>query len=88
MRAFITLAYLPIVRVRDQQRPTFAVGSDVGIAVLPTHSPIAVQLDYRIEHFKFPAASARSEQFEAFTLTVGMRVRRVGGRWTLGSVGE
>ena len=88
VRAFVSLAYLPLVRVRDQQRPTFALGSDVGIALLPMRSPIAVQLDYRIEHFKFPAASARSEQFEAFTLLVGMRMRRVGGRWTLGSVGK
>ena len=88
VRAFASLAYLPVLSVSGQQRPSFALGSDVGIALLPMRSPVAVQLDYRIEHFKFPAASARSEQFEALTLSVGMRVRRVGGRWKVGAPGE
>ncbi len=78
--------YLAIVR--EMEAPTFALGSDVGIALLPTHFPIALQLDYRIERFDFPAASARSEQFEAFTISMGLRMRRVGGRWRLGSPGK
>jgi hypothetical protein len=81
VRAFANLAYAPMVNISGQDRPTFALGSDVGIALLPTHSPIVVQLDYRIERFDFPAATARSEQFEAVTISVGMRMRREDGRW-------
>jgi hypothetical protein len=83
VRAFAGLAYLPVVTVSGQARPTFALGSDVGIALLPAHFPIALQLDYRIERFRFPASSARSEQFEAFTVSVGVRVQRLDGRWRL-----
>ena len=81
VRAFAGLAYLPVVRVSGQQRPTFALGSDVGIALQPTHLPITLRLDYRIERFRFPAASRRSEQFEAFTFSMGLALQRVGGRW-------
>ena len=88
VRAFAGLAYLPVVRVSGQQRPTFALGSDVGIALQPTHLPITLRLDYRIERFRFPAASRRSEQFEAFTLSMGSALQRVGGRWKLGAPGE
>jgi hypothetical protein len=88
VRAFAGLAYLPVVSVSGQQRPTFAVGSDVGVALQPSHFPIALQLDYRIERFKFPASSARSEQFEAFTFSIGVAIQRVGGRWKLGAPGE
>jgi hypothetical protein len=83
VRAFVSLAYLPVLRISGQQRPTFALRSDVGVAVLPTHFPVVLQLDYRIERFKFPASSARLEQFEAFTLSVGVRAQRLGGRWRL-----
>ena len=88
VRAFAGVAYLPVLKVSGQERPTFALGSDVGIALLPTHLPIALQLDYRIERFKFPAASARSEQFEAFTLSMGVRMHRGGGRWRFGAPGK
>ena len=88
VRAFASLAYLPVVTVSGQQRPTFALGSDVGMALLPTHLPIALRLDYRIERFKFPAASRRSEQFEVFTFSMGSTLQRVGGRWKLGARGE
>jgi hypothetical protein len=84
VRAFAGLAYLPVVKVSGLERPTFALGSDVGIALQPEHFAIALQLDYRIERFKFPGASARSEQFEAFTVSVGVRAQRLGGRWRLG----
>ena len=87
VRGFAGLAYLPVVTVSGLERPAFAVRSDVGVALLPTHFPISLELDYRIERFEFPAASARSEQFEALTLSVGVRARRVGGRWTLGMGG-
>lgn len=36
------------------------------------------------ERFSFPAATARAEQFEVLTLSVGVRVRRLDGRWRLG----
>ena len=88
VRAFVALTYLPIVRVRDQQRPTFALGSDVGIAIAPSRFPVTCSLSYRVERFAFSTAAKRSEQFEALTLSVGMRVRRTGGRWALGAPGE
>jgi hypothetical protein len=83
VRAFASLVYAPMVKVSEQDRPSFALGSDVGIALLPLHFPIVLQLDYRIDRFKFPASSARSEQFEAFTVSVGVRAQRRDGRWRL-----
>lgn len=84
LRAFVTLAYLPVVSVSGQQGPTFALGSDVGIMLAPARSPIIARLDYRVEHFSFPLTAERTEQFEAVTLSVGVRVQRLRGRWTLG----
>ena len=83
VRAFVGLAYLPVVKVSGQPRVTFALGSDVGISVAPNRSPITFELRYPIERFRFPAAVGRSEQFEELTLSVGVRARRLGGRWTL-----
>jgi hypothetical protein len=88
VRAFATLLYLPVVRVRDQVGPTVAVASDVGISILPGRSPVTCLLQYHVERFSFPAAAARSEQFETLMLSVGMRVRRVDGRWKLGVPGK
>lgn len=84
VRAFASLAYLPIVRVSQQERPTFALRSRVGISLVPNKFPIAFMLGYRVERFGFPEAAVRSEQFEALTLSVGVRARRLGGRWRLG----
>ena len=88
VRAFASLLYFPLVSVSHQERPRFALGSDVGIAVAPSQLPLAVALSYRIERFSFPEAAARSEQFEALTLSVGVRARRHAGRWTLGGAGQ
>ncbi len=88
VRACAGLAYVPVVTVSGQQRPTFALSSDVGIVLLPTHLPIGLRLDYRIERFNFPTASGRSEQFEAFTFSMGSALQRVGGRWKVGAPGE
>jgi hypothetical protein len=78
VRAFASLLYFPMVSVSHQERPRFALGSDVGIALAPSKLPLAVTLSYRIERFSFPEAAARSEQFEALTLSLGLR-RRLGG---------
>ena len=83
VRAFASLLYFPLVSVSHQERPRFALGSDVGIALAPSKLPLAVMLSYRIERFRF-AANARSEQFEALTLSVGVRARRHAGRWRFG----
>ncbi len=88
VRGFASVLYFPIVSVSHQQRPRVALGSDVGIALAPSNLPIAVTLSYRIERFRFPEAAARSEQFEALTLSLGVRVRRHAGRWTLGGQGS
>ncbi len=84
LRAFASLAYLPMVSVSGQSRPSSAVGADVGIALEPSRSPFIARLDYRIERFGFPPVAERSEQFEAVTLSVGVRVQRRRGRWTFG----
>ena len=78
VRAFASLLYFPMVSVSHQETPSFALGSDVGIAVAPSNLPLVVTLSYRIERFSFPEAAARSEQFEALTLSLGVR-RRLGG---------
>jgi len=88
VRAFASLVYFPMVSVRHQERPSFALGSDVGIALAPSKVPIAVTLSYRIERFRFAEAAARSDQFEALTLSLGVRARRHAGRWTLGGAGQ
>jgi hypothetical protein len=84
VRAFASVLYFPIVSVSEQRGPTFALGSDVGIALAPSKLPIAVTLSYRIERFSFPEVAARSEQFEALTLSLGVRARRHAGQWRLG----
>jgi hypothetical protein len=83
VRAFAVLQYFPLVSVSQQEEPSFGLGSDVGIAVSPSALPLAVTLSYRIERFTYPAAAARSEQFEALTLSLGLRARRRAGGWTL-----
>jgi hypothetical protein len=88
VRAFATLLYLPVVRVRDQVGPTAVIASDVGITILPGSAPVTCLLRYHVERFSFPTAAARSEQFETLALAVGMRVRRVDGRWKLGAPAE
>lgn len=88
VRAFANLLYFPTVSVSHQERPSFAFGSDVGIALAPSKLPLAVVVSYRIERFSFPETAARSEQFEALTLSVGVRAWRHAGRWTLGGAGQ
>lgn len=84
VHAFANLAYLPLVTVSDAEDPTFAFGSEVGISVAPNRIPLVVQLGYLVQLFRFPAEIDRSEQFEAFALSVGVRASRHGGRWRLG----
>jgi len=88
VRAVASLLYFPMVRVSHQEKPRFALGSDVGITLAPSKLPLAVTLSYRIERFSFPKAVVRSEQFEALSLSLGVRARRYGGRWTLGGAGQ
>jgi hypothetical protein len=88
VRAVASLLYFPMVSVSHQEKPRFALGSDVGITLAPSKPPLAVTLSYRIERFRFPEAVGRSEQFEALTLSLGLRARRHAGRWTLGGAGQ
>jgi hypothetical protein len=87
VRALATLAYLPVVAVRTRESPTFGFASDVGIAVAPDRFPLTGLLSYRIERFRFPSATGRSEQFEALSLSVGVHAWRHAGRWQLGGGG-
>ena len=85
---YAQLLYFPVVDVSNQENPSFALGSDVGIAVAPSRLSLAVTLNYRIERFTFPEAVARSEQFESLRLSLAVRARRHAGRWTLGGGGQ
>jgi len=83
VRAFAGLAYVQVFRVSGQERPTVALGSDIGIAIAPSRSPVTCLLSYNIQRFTFSTAAARWEQFDVLTISAGVRVRRVSGRWTL-----
>ena len=87
VRAVVGLTWLPVVKVGGQGAPTSALRGNVGLSVAPSRFPLAFTLGYRVERFRFSESAARSEQFEALTLSVGVRARRVGGRWTLGRGG-
>jgi hypothetical protein len=84
VRAFANLAYLPRVTVSQEEDPTYGLGSVVGISVTPGRLPLVLHLSYLVQLFRFPAEIDRSEQFEAFTLSVGVRTGRRDGRWSLG----
>jgi hypothetical protein len=84
VHAFANLAYLPLVTVTAADDPTLAFGSEVGISVAPNPIPLVLRLGYQIQLFRFPAGIDRSEQFEAFALSVGVRASRLGGRWRWG----
>jgi hypothetical protein len=88
VRASASLAYLHVLSGTEQALPTFGLGSDVYISVAPPRFPLAFSLGYRVEQFRFPPSVGRSEQFEMLTLSVGVRVRRLAGRWALGGRAE
>jgi len=89
VRAFASVAYLPILSATGgEPRPTGGLGSEVGLAVAPDRFPLAFVLGYRVERFFFSQSAARSEQFEALTLSAGVRVRRHAGHWALSGGGS
>jgi len=88
VRASASLAYLQVLSGSEQALPDFGLGSDVSLAVAPPRFPLAFSLGYRVERFQFPQSAGRSEQFETLTLSVGLRVRRLDGRWVLGGRAE
>jgi len=79
-RAYARVSYLPLVKVSGEERPRFAVGTEVGIALVTNRSPITFAFSYRVERFRFEQGAARSDQFEALTLSMGARVLRFNGR--------
>jgi hypothetical protein len=88
VRAAASLAYLHVLSGSEQAPPDFGLGSDVSISAAPLRFPVAFSLGYRVERFQFPKSAGRSEQFETLTLSVGLRVRRLDGRWALGGRAE
>lgn len=84
LRASGGFTYLPFVTVTGEPESPFGVAADVALAVTPRRTPIVLTAGYRIEKFVFAAASNRAEQFEVFTLSVGLRMQRRDGRWGLG----
>jgi len=89
VHGFASVAYLPILSATGgEPRPTGGLGSEVGLAVAPDRFPLAFALGYRVERFFFSQSAARSEQFEALTLSAGVRVRRHARRWALSGGGK
>ena len=84
VRAVVAFAWLPVARISGQPDPSFALRSDVGLSVAPHGSPLTFTLGYRVERFHFSRSAVRSEQFEALTVSAGVRAQRVDGRWRLG----
>ncbi len=84
VRADASLVVLPVVDVTGQPGATYGWGSEVGVSAAPERVPVVLRVEYRIERFTFPRISDRSEQFEALTLSVGVRVRRADGHWRIG----
>jgi hypothetical protein len=89
VHGFASVAYLPILSAAGgEPRPTGGLGSEVGLAVAPDRFPLAFALGYRVERFFFSQSAARAEQFEALTLSAGVRARRHAGRWALSRGGK
>jgi hypothetical protein len=84
VRASASLAYLQVLSGSEQAPPKFGLGGDMSISVAPAQFPLALSMGYRVEQFQFRQSARRSEQFEALTFSVGVRVRRLNGRWALG----
>ena len=88
VRAGASFAYLHVLSGTEQAPPNFGLGSDVSISVAPLRFPLAFSLGYRVERFHFLKSAGRSEQFETLTLSVGLRARRLDGRWAFGGRAE
>ena len=92
VHGFASVAYLPVLSATGgEPRPTGGLGSEVGLAIAPDRFALAFALGYRVERFFFSQSAARAEQFEALTLSAGVRVRRHAGHWALsggGSAGD
>jgi len=76
-----------LVARREDRRPTgsiFRPAQRRGALRRPQGSPLTFTLGYRVERFHFSRSAVRSEQFEALTLSAGVRAQRVDGRWRLG----
>lgn len=84
VRAYADLELLPIVRLRHTQSGRFGLRSEVGITVAPPRSPLEGRVGYAVERYTFAASAAHAAQFEAFTLSLGVRAWRHAGRWSLG----
>jgi len=84
VHGFASVAYLPVLSATGgEPRPTGGLGSEVGLAIAPDRFALAFALGYRVERFFFSQSAARAEQFEALTLSAGVRVRRHAGHWAL-----
>lgn len=83
VRAYASGVAFPVVDVSDEANLITGWGSEVGIRMTRARMPV-LKFSYQIERFIFPALSGRSEQFEALTFSVGVRIGRIGGRWKVG----
>ncbi len=83
LEGFARVSYLPVVEVTGQERPNFSIAAETGIAFRPSGMPLIFAASYAIERFEFPGGT-RVEQFERFSLSIGVRVSRMSGKWGLG----
>ena len=81
IEGFARLSYLPLVDVTGQESPNLSYAAETGITLRPSSVPVLVSISYAIERFEFPGG-ARVEQFERLTLSVGVLVSRIGGKWS------
>jgi len=77
------IEYLPVVRITGGVKPSFGIAADLALTVMPRRTPVVLSAGYRIEKFSFPDITYRAEQFEVLTLSLGVRMQRQDGRWTL-----
>ena len=76
-RAFARLAWLPSVSVEGFEGPDVSVRAETGFTLTPDRWPLVLRFAYRVERYDFTGGSLqRLEQFEYFSLTAGVKLRR------------
>ncbi len=80
---FARISYLPLVDVTGQESPNLSYAAETGVTLRPSEVPLLISVSYAIERFEFPGGT-RVEQFERLTVSVGVLVSRIGGKWSLG----
>ncbi len=80
--ASIGAAWLPSVALSTAEAGN-GLATELAVSIEPVSLPVHMRLNYRIERF-FDIGPGRAEQFESFAVALGVRLRRVDGRWRMG----